>query len=312
MTKISGSHLFLFILGLLCCSCAAVIEQVDDGDLIHMLTGREDNVIVLFTKNNCQECDDLELVVENAQKDLKETVGAVVVKALNSHMVNLYDPTKEPALIYFRRGVPLLYHGEKNPEDIVRMFSENSEPAVKELADDNFEHLTQASTGATTGDWLVFFYSADCVFCLRLHATWEAVAAHLKHRLNVARVNRLEAGISTAKRFGITESPEFILLRQGKIYRYKPKQYTAQKFIDFATKEYAKQTNPEQVPVEENNINSFITDQLKSLADNQQLILIIAGILAVVILVVVIVVCKASKQKAPPTVKKSNKIKKAK
>ncbi|XP_075167144.1 protein disulfide-isomerase A4 [Haematobia irritans] len=311
MNKSRGSLLFLLLLGVICC-CVAVIEQVDDGDLIHMLTGREDNVIVLFTKNNCQECDDLELVVENAQKDLKDNVGAVVVKALNSHMVNLYDPTREPALIYFRRGVPLLYHGEKNVEDIVRMFSENSEPAVKELGDDNFEHLTQASTGATTGDWLVFFYSADCVFCLRLHATWEAVAAHLKHRLNVARVNRLEAGISTAKRFGIVESPEFILLRQGKIYRYKPKQYTAQKFIDFATKDYAKQTNPEPVPAEEANINSFISDQLKSLADNQQLILIICGVLAVVILLAVIIACKASKKKAPTVKKPTNKTKKAK
>lgn len=98
----------------------------------------------------------MEQLVENAQKDLKETIGAIVVKAVNSHMVNLYDPTKEPALIYFRRGVPLLYYGENNVEDMVRMFSENREPAVKELADDNFEHLTQASTGATTGDWLVF------------------------------------------------------------------------------------------------------------------------------------------------------------
>ena len=29
---------------------------------------------------------------------------------------------------------------------------------VIELNDANFEHLTQASTGATTGDWLVLLY----------------------------------------------------------------------------------------------------------------------------------------------------------
>ena len=29
---------------------------------------------------------------------------------------------------------------------------------VRELTDDNFEHDTQAATGATTGDWLVEFY----------------------------------------------------------------------------------------------------------------------------------------------------------
>lgn len=53
-------------------------------------------------------------------------------------------------------------------------------------------------------------YSADCVLCQRLYAVWEAVGAKLKHRLNVARVNRAEAGISTAKRFQIKESPDFI------------------------------------------------------------------------------------------------------
>lgn len=58
---------------------------------------------------------------------------------------------------------------------------------------------------------LYLSYSADCVFCLRLHATWEAVGARLKHRLNVARIDRLGAGISTAKRFSIVEAPEFIL-----------------------------------------------------------------------------------------------------
>ncbi|XP_005181499.1 uncharacterized protein LOC101896455 [Musca domestica] len=308
MSALLGTLLTLFILAI---ASGAVIEQVDDTDLIHMLTG-EDNVIVLFSKNNCPKCDELELTLENVEKDLKENVGAIVVKAVNSHMVNLYDPTKEPALIYFRRGVPLLYYGENNAEDIVRMFSENPEPAVKELADDNFEHLTQASTGATTGDWLVFFYSADCVFCLRLHATWEAVGAHLKHRLNVARINRLEAGISTAKRFGIVESPEFILLRQGKVYRYKSKLYTAQQFIDFATKDFAKQTNPEAVPPEVNNMNNFITDQLKTMGDNQQIIFIVCGVVILVILAALVVKRKVSKNEAPATVKKSNKAKKAK
>lgn len=38
---------------------------------------------------------------------------------------------------------------------MLTMFSENKEPTVKELTDDTFEHLTQASSGATTGDWFV-------------------------------------------------------------------------------------------------------------------------------------------------------------
>lgn len=98
----------------------------------------------------------METVVENIHDDLKENLGAVVVKAHNSHMVSIYDPSKEPSLIYFRRGIPLLYYGEVNEDEIVQTFTENRDPVVKELSDDNFEHLTQASTGATTGDWFVF------------------------------------------------------------------------------------------------------------------------------------------------------------
>lgn len=45
--------------------------------------------------------------------------------------------------------------GPADEEHIVQTFIDNKEPNVRELADDNFEHLTQAATGATTGDWFV-------------------------------------------------------------------------------------------------------------------------------------------------------------
>jgi hypothetical protein len=36
----------------------------------------------------------------------------------------------------------------------------STDPSVVQILDDsNFEHLTQASTGATTGDWFVKFYA---------------------------------------------------------------------------------------------------------------------------------------------------------
>lgn len=113
-------------------------------------------ILKFLAKTNCQECDALEYVLENIQDELKDVIGGIVVKAQNSHMVNLYNPSKEPALIYFRRGMPLLYYGSTNAEEIVQVFSENREPIVKELADVNFEHLTQAASGATTGDWFLF------------------------------------------------------------------------------------------------------------------------------------------------------------
>lgn len=41
-----------------------------------------------------------------------DTLNAWVVKAVNSQLVRLYNPNKEPALVFFRHGVPLLYDGK--------------------------------------------------------------------------------------------------------------------------------------------------------------------------------------------------------
>lgn len=42
-----------------------------------------------------------------------------------------------------------------NDELLIDTLLNNRDPIVKELNDNNFEHLTQASTGATTGDWFI-------------------------------------------------------------------------------------------------------------------------------------------------------------
>ncbi|KAL9897706.1 uncharacterized protein ACN427_006131 isoform 1-T1 [Glossina fuscipes fuscipes] len=289
------TNCFLIVVGILC--AGALIEQMDDTDLVHLITAK-DNVIVLFTKDNCVDCDELQVVVENIQNELKETIGAIIVKAHNSHMVNVYDPSKEPSLIYFRHGSPLLYFGDYKEDEIVQLFTENQEPIVKELSDKNFEHLTQAATGATTGDWFVFFYSTDCVFCLRLHAGYEAVGARLKRRLNFARVDRLGAGISTGKRFHVVESPQFMFLRQGHVFRYTAKDYAPAKLIEFVETGYRKQTHPEPVPPEANSINNFFAGQLQALTNNRQLLIIASVIIGTFALIAVVMKTLAEKKSA--------------
>lgn len=74
---------------------------------------------------------------------------------MNSQMVRLYNPKKEPSLVFFRHGIPLLYDGPIHAEAIHDHLEANKIPTVKQLEDANFEHATQASTGATTGDWFI-------------------------------------------------------------------------------------------------------------------------------------------------------------
>lgn len=230
---------------------------MDDTELIQLLTGSS-NVVVLFNKNNCQRCLDYENVVSKIQPQLEDTLSANVVQAVDSNLVSIYDPSKEPALVFFRRGIPILYHGEANDDEILDFFNDNLEPAVKELSDDNFEHLTQASTGATTGDWFVFFYSAECTVCQRLYAVWESVGGTLKRKMNIARMNSGGSGISTAKRLGALETPAFIFLRQGKMYRYMTKEYSPEAFILFAEKGYSSKSHPQKVPELPSVVNEFL------------------------------------------------------
>ena len=62
-------------------------------------------------------------------------------------------------------------------------------------------------------DWFNIYssYSLDCVECQRLLALWETVGLKLKQRVNVAVVNKQLTGPKSARRFGVSEVPHFIL-----------------------------------------------------------------------------------------------------
>lgn len=92
------------------------------------------------------------------------------------------------------------------------------------LDDHSFEQLTQAATGATTGDWLVMFFDHDCSACDLYKVTWKHLAKKVHEDdelyVNVARLSVKESP-ETARRFGLVEYPSVLFLRQGKLYTVK-------------------------------------------------------------------------------------------
>ncbi|XP_055587190.1 LOW QUALITY PROTEIN: thioredoxin domain-containing protein-like [Uranotaenia lowii] len=227
-------------------SSGSSIRTVNDDDLVKMFHSHS-NLVVLFTKPDCENCDKLEAVLGKLVQEIKDNLEAEAVKAVSSQMARLYSPKKEPAVVFFRHGVPLLYDGPVNEDALIGKLVHNKDPNVKELSDENFEHLTQASSGATTGDWFIMFYTSNCVDCQRLTAVWEAVAADLKNRMNVARMEKDGKGKDTAERFRVGSVPAFIFLRQGKYYRYEITKYDVKSFVTFAQDWYRNAT-PEKVP----------------------------------------------------------------
>lgn len=208
-----------------------------------------------------------------------------------------------------RKGVGIILPKDipDTSDDIFDFFNDNRDPIVKELDDSNFEHLTQASTGSTTGDWLIQFYDSQCIDCNRLSATWETVGAKLKTRMNVARVNRGTKGVLTAKRFKVDRVPEFIFLRMGKYYRYNLKKFDVESFVGFASSWYnrvaAEKVTTPATPFE--TLVEFIVEKLKALPDST--LPIILAVAAFGLLLSVAFLFKSSKPKAVVTVKKTSK-----
>lgn len=122
--------------------------------LIHLIK-QIFNQFHILAKKNCADCEKYENELFKVRDEFRNEFPAEVVKVVNSQLVRLYNPKKEPSVIFFRHGVPLLFEGNINAEEILQQFDQNRTPTVKELTDDTFEHLTQAATGSTTGDWLL-------------------------------------------------------------------------------------------------------------------------------------------------------------
>ncbi|OMJ80024.1 hypothetical protein SteCoe_19794 [Stentor coeruleus] len=97
----------------------------------------------------------------------------------------------------------------------------DKENAVVELDDSNFEHLTQAATGATTGDWFVKFYREECQDCKRLEVSWvklaEKVAEDTELTVSIAKVN-IDMSPELVKRFEIKSLPVLLYFRLGVVY----------------------------------------------------------------------------------------------
>jgi thiol-disulfide isomerase/thioredoxin len=105
------------------------------------------------------------------------------------------------------------------------------ESLVQPLSDVNFEHLTQASTGMTTGAWLIKFFDPGCKYCKELAPVWEDIAEVLTGEINVAEVDCTKESL-TCTRFAISGFPQVIFLKAGKQYRYTGYRYK-QNILDF-------------------------------------------------------------------------------
>ena len=116
---------------------------------------------------------------------------------------------------------------------------------VIDLTEQNFEHLTQAATGATSGDWLVLFCKEAVARCHKVQQNWQRVSTTLAAsreakglpRINVAQVDTSQASW-LRKRFGIQSVPVVLLFKGGVMYSFHGGGFSVDRLMQFAERDY--------------------------------------------------------------------------
>ncbi|GAB6031913.1 hypothetical protein CHUAL_010304 [Chamberlinius hualienensis] len=147
-------------------------------------------LLVLFVEPDCNPCKDAEIVLSQLASEMMENLLDVTyVKVIGNTVPKKYDIDSTPVLLFYRHQRPVIYDGTIEAAAVESWITFNKEVSMKILNDDTFEHLTQAASGATTGDWLVLFCNPQFETCYNLEPIFETVASKLKGQKNVALVD---------------------------------------------------------------------------------------------------------------------------
>lgn len=255
------------------------LEEVDDKEL-NKLLNQEQYVAVLFSDGkNAELTEEYETALGAVREDLVDSLNAWVVKATNNEELRkFYSPDKAaPSVVFFRKRKPVVYDGPADEESIHETFMQWREPCQQDLTDTNFEHLTQASSGATTGDWLVHFFRDDCDDCHKLDARLETVACKHKGRINVARMNKGSTGAVTGRRMGVTNLPSLVFFRLGRLYRYEVEKYDIDSISSFITGWY-KNVQGESIPLPKTPFDDVVQMCVDYMREYPLLVVLMIGI----------------------------------
>lgn len=261
-------------------------DEKDVQEQFRQIINEEAYVVALFTEPccKCADCVELEALLGASSRHLEESLNIKVVKLVDQKSLQKeYGVKTLPTIVYIRTKYPLTYDGLYDIEDIIEWLEKFKQSYVQYLNDETFEHLTQASTGATTGDWLVFFHGAACKDEKQdLQGKAETIAAKVKDRTNVAMVN-MDESPELLERFKLKECPSIILFRQGKMYRYRFIEITVQ-YLEKFVNGWFKNSKTETVPSPKSPFDKLTDYAVVTIQEHPEVI-ISAGIILVLAII---------------------------
>lgn len=148
---------------------------------------------------------------------------ALVIRSLHILILTLFSPDMLQKFFLYTLAITALLIASCSGE-------------VVSLNDATFEHQTQASTGMTTGSWLLFFKAKRCPHCAKLEPEYRklAVDEELSEKGFVLATVDIMESPRTANRFMIRGFPYLIFLHKKKLYRYEGKR-DAESIKEFLT-----------------------------------------------------------------------------
>lgn len=254
-----------------------LLAHSGDSDLEEFRTtiAKHDRVLVIFTEEccTCTECVEVEQILHAKQPELSDDYGVGVVKVVNKPQIEeRYGVTSRPALVFFRRSVPALFEDRHDPDRILEWVGRSLEPSVKALDDNSFEHLTQAASGATTGNWLIVFHTDKCVTKDLATCVLEGLSSKIKGTTNVAMVDT-DRCPGLAERFAIKECPTIYFFRLGKMYKYNLKKLEIKSLKNFADGLY-KNMKAHPVPMPQTPFDKMIDKIVLFLKEHRRTVML--------------------------------------
>ncbi|CAG5123605.1 unnamed protein product [Candidula unifasciata] len=212
-----------------------------------------------------------------------------IVKSSNPDLVSALGVRQFPSLVYLREQSYVTYDGSYDVEDVLEWVQQATNQVTRQLDDLSFEHLTQAATGATTGDWLVAFYTDSCRSILPVLDT---LGVRVRGRINVAKVNIAE-NPGLVERFKIAGCPEVILFKQSKMYKCTLPNLdvaTLKSFVDG----FYKNMQAQVIPLPKSHfdlITESIADYIKVQLEGENKSIVLAGAFAAAVIFLLIIFC---------------------
>ena len=155
--------------------------------------------------------------------------------------------------------------------------------AQTELTDENFEHLTQALSGSSTGDWFLLAYN-ESEESAKWLAQWKELAAKEGDReapINIAQINT-DINTVTAYRLKVKVAPQRLYLHNRKSYNVTAVESAAEAREDVLTLTNFRARKIKEIPSTFQNIMKAIGDFIKVNLKHNPVLFIIGIIVSII------------------------------